>query len=56
MKDKAFARGVSREDVVSGAAELGVELDTHIQFVIDAMKPIAAELDLLHGVGGDSDS
>src|ERR671928_587165 len=38
MKDKAFARGVNREDVLAGAAELGVELDEHIQFVIDAMR------------------
>jgi predicted hydrolase (HD superfamily) len=38
MKDKAFARGVSREDVVAGAAELGVALDDHIAFVIDAMR------------------
>ena len=38
MKDKAFARGVSREDVVLGAQELGVDLDEHIQFVIEAMK------------------
>jgi putative nucleotidyltransferase with HDIG domain len=38
MKDKAFARGVSREDVIAGAGELGVELDAHIQFVIDAMR------------------
>src|SRR5687767_9870014 len=34
MKDKAFARGVSREDVITGAAELGVELESHIVFVI----------------------
>ena len=46
MKDKAFARGVNREDVVSGAAELGVELDTHIQFVIDAMRREALALGL----------
>ena len=46
MKDKAFARGVSREDVVSGAAELGVELDTHIQFVIDAMRREAVAIGL----------
>jgi putative nucleotidyltransferase with HDIG domain len=46
MKDKAFARGVSREDVVSGAAELGVELDTHIAFVIEAMRQRAPELGL----------
>ncbi|HET7374331.1 MAG TPA: HD domain-containing protein [Gemmatimonadaceae bacterium] len=38
MKDKAFARGVNRDDVVSGAADLGVDLDWHIQFVTDAMK------------------
>ena len=48
MKDKAFARGVSREDVVQGAAELGVELDEHIQFVIGAMQGCAGAL----GLGG----
>jgi putative nucleotidyltransferase with HDIG domain len=46
MKDKAFARGVSREDVVNGAADLGVELDTHIAFVIDAMRSRAPMLGL----------
>jgi predicted hydrolase (HD superfamily) len=46
MKDKAFARGVNRDDVVQGAQELGVELDTHIQFVIDAMRGRAADLGL----------
>ncbi len=46
MKDKAFARGVSREDVTNGAAELGVDLDAHIQFVIDAMRSVAPELGL----------
>lgn len=46
MKDKGFARGVSREDVLQGAAELGVELDEHIQFVIDAMRPAASSLGL----------
>lgn len=46
MKDKAFARGVSREDVVNGAAELGVELEAHIQFVIGAMQAKAAALGL----------
>ena len=46
MKDKHFARGVSREDVVNGAAELGVALDEHIQFVIDAMRPVADSLGL----------
>ncbi len=46
MKDKAFARTVSREDIVNGAAALGVDLDQHIQFCIDAMKQIAPELGL----------
>jgi putative nucleotidyltransferase with HDIG domain len=46
MKDKAFARGVNREDVVSGAQDLGVDLDEHITFVIGAMREIAPELGL----------
>lgn len=46
MKDKAFARGVNREDIIQGAAELGVDLDEHIAFVIEAMKGIAKELGL----------
>ena len=46
MKDKAFARGVNREDVIQGAAELGVDLDTHIGFCLDAMKKRADELGL----------
>lgn len=46
MKDKAFARSVSRDDIVNGAAELGVELDEHIAFCIEAMKQIAPELGL----------
>jgi len=44
MKDKAFARGVNREDIIKGAEELDVSLDDHIAFVIDAM---AAEADAL---------
>jgi len=48
MKDKAFARGVNREDVVAGAADLGVELDEHIEFVIGAMRGSAEAL----GLGG----
>jgi putative nucleotidyltransferase with HDIG domain len=44
MKAKGFARGVNRDDVVRGAADFGVDLAEHIQFVIDAMKGIAAEL------------
>jgi predicted hydrolase (HD superfamily) len=46
MKDKRFAASVSREDIVQGAEELGVDLDQHIQFVIDALKPVAARLGL----------
>jgi predicted hydrolase (HD superfamily) len=46
MKDKAFARGVNREDVIQGAAELGVDLDTQIAFCLDAMKKRASELGL----------
>jgi predicted hydrolase (HD superfamily) len=46
MKDKAFARSVNRDDIVEGAAGLGVDLDEHIAFVIEAMKPAAAELGL----------
>src|SRR5205085_1928078 len=46
MKDKAFARGVSREDVLQGAADLGVELDDHIDFVIAAMRGAAESLGL----------
>ncbi len=46
MKDKAFARSVSREDIINGAAELGVELDEHITFCIEAMKGVAGELRL----------
>jgi putative nucleotidyltransferase with HDIG domain len=39
LKDKAFARGVSREDVVQGAAEIGVPLEDHIAFVLAALRP-----------------
>jgi predicted hydrolase (HD superfamily) len=46
MKDKAFARAVSREDITTGAAELGIPLDDHIAFCIEAMRGIAARLDL----------
>ena len=46
MKDKAFARSVSREDIINGAAELGVELDEHIEFCIRAMQARAQELGL----------
>ena len=46
MKDKAFARKVNREDIVNGAAGLGVDLEEHITFCIEALKPIAAQLGL----------
>ena len=46
MKDKAFARGVNRDDVISGAADLGVDLDEHIAFVIAAMQKVAGSLGL----------
>jgi putative nucleotidyltransferase with HDIG domain len=44
MKDKAFARGVTREDIVQGAAELGIPLEEQIAFVIGALRPIAEQL------------
>jgi putative nucleotidyltransferase with HDIG domain len=46
MKDKAFARQVSREDIRRGAGELGVELEEHIDFVIKAMQSISDQLGL----------
>ena len=48
MKDKAFARSVNRHDITTGAADLGVDLEQHIAFCIEAMKSIAMEL----GLGG----
>jgi putative nucleotidyltransferase with HDIG domain len=51
MKDKAFARSVSREDIVNGAAGLGVDLEEHIAFCIDAMKANAKELGLEGATG-----
>jgi len=46
MKDKAFARNVHREDIIEGAADLGLDLEEHIAFCIAAMKTIAPELGL----------
>jgi putative nucleotidyltransferase with HDIG domain len=46
MKDKAFARSVNRDDIVNGAADLGVDLEEHILFCIAAMRARAAELGL----------
>jgi putative nucleotidyltransferase with HDIG domain len=48
IKDKAFARSVNRDDILKGAEELGVDLDTHIAEVIAAMRPVAGDL----GLGG----
>jgi predicted hydrolase (HD superfamily) len=50
MKDKAFARKVNRDDIINGAAALGVDLDEHIALCIEALKPIAVEL----GLGGSA--
>jgi predicted hydrolase (HD superfamily) len=46
MKDKAFARNVSREDIINGAKELGIDLDEHIAFVINALRSNADKLGL----------
>jgi predicted hydrolase (HD superfamily) len=46
LKDKAFARSVNRDDIYQGVEELGVTLDEHIQFVIDALKPVQKEIGL----------
>ncbi len=48
LKDKAFARSVNREEVVQGIEELGADFDSHVTFVIEAMRGIAGEL----GLGG----
>jgi predicted hydrolase (HD superfamily) len=46
LKDKAFARSVNRDDIYQGATELGVELDEHIRFVIDTLRPHQKEIGL----------
>jgi len=46
LKAKGFAASINRDDIARGAADLGVELDQHIQFVIEALQPIAADLGL----------
>ena len=51
MKDKAFARKVNRDDIINGTAELGLDLDEHIGFCIDALKSIAKDLGL-QGITG----
>ncbi len=54
MKDKAFARGVRREDIVRGAEELGVPLDAHIETVIHALREVAPQLGLDGRGGGEA--
>lgn len=51
LKQKGFAAAVNRDDIVRGAADLGIELDEHIQFVISALQTIAAELGLASPAG-----
>ena len=46
LKDKAFARSVNRDDIKQGVEELGVDLDEHIRFVIDALRPFQKEIGL----------
>jgi predicted hydrolase (HD superfamily) len=46
LKQPSFASGVNRDDVYEGAQELGVDLDEHIAFVIEALRPIAPQLGL----------
>jgi len=52
LKDKAFARSVNREDIHQGVAELGVTLDEHIRFVIDALRPIQEDIGLKRVAAG----
>ena len=46
MKDKAFAKDVNRDDILKGADELGVDLDEHIEFVVESMKPVSVRIGL----------
>ena len=46
LKDKAFARSVNRDDIRQGDEELGVDIDEHIRFVIDALRPVQKEIGL----------
>ena len=50
MKSKGFARNVNRDDITRGAVDFGVDLTEHIQFLIDTLKPLAAELGLEKGL------
>jgi putative nucleotidyltransferase with HDIG domain len=51
LKDKAFARSVNRDDIKQGVEELGVNIDDHIRFVIDALRPVQKEIGL-NAMGG----
>jgi predicted hydrolase (HD superfamily) len=53
MKQKSFAAAINRDDLIRGAEDLGVDLNEHIQFVIDAMIEIADELGLTPAAGSD---
>src|SRR5262245_30398376 len=50
MKSKGFARNVNRHDIIRGAADFGVDLTEHIQFIIETLKPLAGELGLQTGL------
>jgi putative nucleotidyltransferase with HDIG domain len=52
MRDQGFARDVNRDDIIRGAGELGVDLDQHIAFVVESLKPVAAQLGLNSESGG----
>ena len=52
LKDKAFARSVNREDITQGVEELGVNVDEHIRFVIDALRPVQKRIGLNEVTGG----
>ena len=56
MKDKAFARSVNRQDILNGAAELGVPLEEHIEFCIRAMQARAEELGLKGSLDGPAET
>ena len=46
IKDKGFAQNVNRDDLIRGAEELGVDLDEHISFVVESMKPVSEQIGL----------
>jgi predicted hydrolase (HD superfamily) len=51
LKDKAFARTVNRDDIRQGVEELGVDLDEHIRFCIEALKPVQERIGLKGSTG-----